>query len=456
MDLDDENRADIEVAVREKRKRKIDPVNIELQSLFDVSDIQVDGIQKSKAACKIEGCTKVFIGKHLYYQNMYRHVHVEHSDLYESIKQKFRKLDDEKSENKKKKVSVLIDEDDINRACVLLVTKDGRPFSALNDKGFRMILNPILEGLQKQGTKVTINAKNIKAQIDANVIKLKERIKKETEGRILSLMIDTVTKHLASTLGINLQYICEDQVIVRTIGMARCLESKTGEYLANVIKQYLREYNIDLAQIYTLTTDNGGNMLTTSRWMDQSSKLENKDIVSFIRHLISNTATPNVANEDSIEEEDEDGEESSVEENEEETSDDENSEEESHLDQQITAQNSLSLEELEEIYLRDNQDIRILIGINCAAHTLQLVVKGAINNCEITTEILKKVRKIVCKLRTQNYSNIMKRRKLKQAILDSDTRWNYTYLMVGFIIYHSTCRPICVSDSIILPIIYID
>lgn len=44
-------------------------------------------------------------------------------------------------------------------ACVDLVTINGRPFSMLNDLGFRRILDPILNGFQK---KLKINSDSIR------------------------------------------------------------------------------------------------------------------------------------------------------------------------------------------------------------------------------------------------------------------------------------------------------
>jgi len=44
-------------------------------------------------------------------------------------------------------------------ACVDLVTVNGRPYSVLNDTGFKKIINPILDGMNK---KVAINSNTIK------------------------------------------------------------------------------------------------------------------------------------------------------------------------------------------------------------------------------------------------------------------------------------------------------
>lgn len=56
-------------------------------------------------------------------------------------------------------IKVNIDMKTITSACVDLVTVNGRPYSLLNDSGFRKIIDPIISGLNK---KVAINSASIK------------------------------------------------------------------------------------------------------------------------------------------------------------------------------------------------------------------------------------------------------------------------------------------------------
>lgn len=56
-------------------------------------------------------------------------------------------------------INVQITTKTIIDGCVDLVTVNGRPFSMLDDSGFRKILDPVLKGFKK---KVTINSYSIK------------------------------------------------------------------------------------------------------------------------------------------------------------------------------------------------------------------------------------------------------------------------------------------------------
>lgn len=104
--------------------------------------------------------------------NLKKHLASHHDELYEEF------LEKESKKNKKtvgvskvtahqqlfhfnetKYVKVNLSEKTIIDACVDLVTINGRPFSMLNDSGFRRILDPVLNGFQK---KLKINSNSIK------------------------------------------------------------------------------------------------------------------------------------------------------------------------------------------------------------------------------------------------------------------------------------------------------
>lgn len=66
-------------------------------------------------------------------------------------------------------------------ACVKLVTKNGRPFHALNDSGLRKILNPITKSLN-----MTINEQNIQKFVDAEADNWVKHITDDVKGNSAS------------------------------------------------------------------------------------------------------------------------------------------------------------------------------------------------------------------------------------------------------------------------------
>lgn len=72
-----------------------------------------------------------------------------------------------------------------------------------------------------------------------------------------------------------------------------------------------------------------------------------------------------------------------------------------------------------------------ILGVRCAAHTLQLAVNDALQNAAAgISSLIKKARKIVKKLRTQTFLYMLKKQNLKKPIIDCPTRWCSTMIML--------------------------
>ncbi|XP_060864336.1 uncharacterized protein LOC132940637 [Metopolophium dirhodum] len=67
--------------------------------------------------------------------------------------------------------------------------------------------------------------------------------------------------------------------------------------------------------------------------------------------------------------------------------------------------------------------------IRCSVHSLQLCVLHGLKNAPITSCIIE-ARKVVKKLRTPKYASWLKRKHLKYAVIDIETRWNFLYNMI--------------------------
>ncbi|XP_065323660.1 uncharacterized protein LOC135930799 [Gordionus sp. m RMFG-2023] len=88
-----------------------------------------------------------------------------------------------------------------------------------------------------------------------------ENIKKEVYQKLISLKLDIATRYDRSILGINIQFINNGKIKLRTLCMKVIKERHTSEYLKKIILDVLKEYEIKIEQIYTITTDNAANMI---------------------------------------------------------------------------------------------------------------------------------------------------------------------------------------------------
>lgn len=67
----------------------------------------------------------------------------------------------------------------------------------------------------------------------------------------------------------NIQYVFGDKIVLRNLGVKELFSRNTAEYFKDTVNYILSRYGIDLKNIYSITTDNGSNMLSMSRLMEQ-------------------------------------------------------------------------------------------------------------------------------------------------------------------------------------------
>lgn len=174
--------------------------------------------------------------------------------------------------------------------------------------------------------------------------RLKSIIKNSCKGKMIALKMDTATRLERSVLGINIQVIENDKINTYNLAMKELNGKHTAEKLKKEIEKVLKEFEIKKSQIYSVTTDNGRNMLKAV-------------------YILSNK------NDDEFE----------------------NNEEEDVASQKCT-------EVLVENICCEDEKI---ISIKCAAHTLQLAVKDFL--CDIDMEIISRARELVKTLRTPTF-----------------------------------------------------
>ena len=116
-------------------------------------------------------------------------------------------------------------------------------------------------GKKLLGKSVTINSSNMRNRVSGIAQGEREKLANELSGRLLMLKIDSATCRDHSVLGINAQYSDGKGVVLRTLAVRDLTERHTSEYISTVVMDVLRQYNISLQQVYSVTSDNGANML---------------------------------------------------------------------------------------------------------------------------------------------------------------------------------------------------
>lgn len=156
---------------------------------------------------------------------------------------------------------------------------------------------------------------------------------------------------------------------MRTLAVRELVESHTGEYLKSVIVEVLTSFQINVSQIYTVTTDNGANMVKCTNILQNELSLTNQHIEDVFGDVEEDAS-------------------------------------ESVMQSLYEAFQDLERESLND----DNAMFRngLLVGIRCGAHTLQLAVFDAIKKDPVVETLLSKARHVCKKLRTPTMSMLLK------------------------------------------------
>ena len=159
-------------------------------------------------------------------------------------------------------------------ACVEMVTVNGRPFSCLKDSGFRKILDPVLTSLNKAsaGPTVTVNRQTISQLITSKAKKLRDQIRAEVAGKLVSLKADTCKRIDRHLMGVNIQLVKNCKLCLRNLGIREFHRNHTGENMKREILGILEKFGLGVKGLYSCTADNAANIQKTNELIDKEAR----------------------------------------------------------------------------------------------------------------------------------------------------------------------------------------
>ena len=182
--------------------------------------------------------------------------------------------------------------------------------------------------------------------------------------------------------GINAQYIEHGRIILRAISLKEIFEKQTGSHIKSLVLAAVARCGITAKQIYSVTTDGGANQIKFCNMLVDDQENETDD-----PHDLNQV-----------------------------------------IEQVVTGMTSeeILLKSLEDIDFVDDNSVMVR-GLRCAAHALQLAVQDALESCSgDLLNLISRSRELVKNLRTANVMFILRAQKLKNPIIDVETRWNST------------------------------
>lgn len=330
--------------------------------------------------------------------------------------------------------------------CVSIVGLSGRPFASLCDYGFQTIIYDQLKQFSEAG--IPLNLKSdlqpaVHTHLKESANQVRNAIKEAVKQQALSVQLDIATRLGRSIFAIDAQYIANKQLNIVNVGMIELKNAHTGENLSKVYRDCLQRYGIIKQQVMSISGDNGSNVQKFIRIEQQDAK----------DHVTRRLDFDNAINVDLPKERDiavVNQEIEAVLATEELTDDDENATiiglfEECGIDLSETVNHERLMKATLAEISKEN-DFFDITGINCAAHTLQLLVKDGLkdlpketrNIIDLCRRIIKALKlnatKIIVEQARQNASSeeITKELELtlKVPSLDVETRWGSSFIMV--------------------------
>lgn len=112
---------------------------------------------------------------------------------------------------------------------------------------------------------IEINRQTIAKKVAEASEIIRNRIKTEVKGKIVSVMFDVCTIATLSTFGVNVTYMENSKVVCRTLGIIKIEERHTAVNMADMLFDLLLKYGIPLSSVLSITTDTARNATNTSK-----------------------------------------------------------------------------------------------------------------------------------------------------------------------------------------------
>lgn len=375
---------------------------------------EIESQENDKKFYKCNECNTKINGT--YPSNLTSHLKKKHNDI-------FAKLSENKSiEEKRNKILM---------GCVEFVAVDGNPFSKIHGSGFLSLIEDTLKELNEAGRAINLSdsrLSEVKDILCQTAEQIQQEIREELHNRPFSLMVDITTKRRRSILGVSAQFVCGGKHKIRSIGMLQLTEAHTGEYLARVIGELLCEYGVKPQQIISVTTDNGANVLKMVRDMtaqlvdfennhqnqmqrecDEVMDPHDEEIHNYLETVpdYSDVEALNILFDQSDSEEE--------------------------VDSVLPEEQENLLNAMVSNLQIQNGPIWDVRGIRCAAHTLQLCIKYALDKLSNANKnVIALCRRIAKNLRLKSSIHELRGAGIIYSTphLDVETRWCSTYVMV--------------------------
>ncbi|XP_065211447.1 uncharacterized protein LOC135839379 [Planococcus citri] len=434
--------------------------NSPIRMYFLIQAIENNGSTQSESECRV--CGLRMKGNHA--SNMERHIRRSHPGIYEKYleiksqtfnpenKNHNKELSDKLCEQyltqfsfndiaKEKPTSEIkrprlsptgfLKKESIIDACVELVTVNGRPFSLMNDSGFKMLIDPLINRICPS---LVIDENSIEKYVFERANKIKSGLINNLRNKMIALKLDCVTHCNRSFLAIHAQIYVRIEFKFYTLSILEINAKMESAELSAAIWNELNTFEISRSQIYSVTIDGGSyfNELSGSKSVSVDSSPSPCTSKNGDNSIEMQIEQNKVRNADNLEPEVQVV-----------TVFNEFYEEDNDLD---TYTNDIILEKLHLNTDEHDEDDFDSIDMKCISKMLQSAITSAFKNGSEIVSVVKEVHEIVKKLHSSTKSSKKKLSKYNLPSPDSSSKWKLIHDKIEKIL---VMKPICIQLSIV-------
>jgi len=121
-----------------------------------------------------------------------------------------------------------------------------------------------------------VSSEAMRARIPDYADAVRKHISEELKDRLFCLKIDGMTKYSRSFLGINVQFIKNGEIQVRTLAVKEMFSRHTALNIKQEVVATLDKYNVPIVNILTVKSDSGANIIKVAELLgnDQVQEAE--------------------------------------------------------------------------------------------------------------------------------------------------------------------------------------
>ncbi|XP_067644159.1 uncharacterized protein [Eurosta solidaginis] len=178
----------------------------------------------------------------------------------------------------KYKIIFTMSRNEVRKSCSDFVAECGLALQVFSSSHMQKVLTPICQQVGLNN----INRNNIHHVLQKEVHNEIDSLKTLLKNRIFSIKIDSAKRFDRNIVCINAQLLDKGEIVIKTLLVTNFTERHTAKNLKQIIMETLEKYDISIEQIYSITSNNGQNMIKCGKLLQNEveyvdSKFDNEE-----------------------------------------------------------------------------------------------------------------------------------------------------------------------------------